>query len=66
MVNAIEPRLVIPMHYAISGLKIKLDGPEQFLKEMGAKNLTPEDRLTLKRKDLSETESTRVVLLKTG
>ena len=66
VVSAIEPRLVIPMHYAIPGLKVKLDGVETFLKEMGAKNTSAEERLTLKKKDLPETESMRVVVLKTA
>ncbi len=65
VVSAIEPRIVIPMHYAIPGLKVKLEGVETFLKEMGAAKTAPEDRLTLKRKDLPEGESTRVVVLKT-
>ncbi|MBI2096803.1 MAG: MBL fold metallo-hydrolase [Candidatus Sungbacteria bacterium] len=66
VVSAIEPKIVIPMHYAIPGLKVKLDGVETFLKEMGVKQLAPEDRLTLKKKDLPETGTTRVVVLKTA
>ena len=38
-INQIEPKIVIPMHYNIQGLKIDIDGPEKFLKEM---SLTPE------------------------
>lgn len=66
VVSAIEPKIVIPMHYAIPGLKVKLDGVDNFLKEMGVKNQSAEERLTIKKKDLSESESTRVVILKTG
>ena len=39
VIRQIEPKIVIPMHYKIQGLKIELDGPEKFLKEM---SLTPE------------------------
>lgn len=63
IVNAIEPKIIIPMHYRIPGLSVKLDEVETFLKEMGAKEVTPEDRLTLKKKDLLEGASPRVVVL---
>ena len=39
VINQIEPKIVIPMHYKISDLKIPLDSPEKFVKELG---LTPE------------------------
>ena len=66
VVNTIEPKIVIPMHYGIPGLKVKLEPVETFLKEMGVKNAVPEDRLTIKKKELAEDQSTRVVALKTG
>jgi len=34
VVRQLEPRFVVPMHYAIPGLKLELDGVERFLKEM--------------------------------
>lgn len=64
--NAIEPKLVIPMHYALPGLKIKLDGVETFLKEMGVKNLAKEEKLAIKKKELGDKESMRVVVLSTA
>ncbi len=39
VVRQIEPKVVVPMHYKIQGLKLEIDGPEKFLKEM---SLTPE------------------------
>ena len=39
IISEIEPKIVIPMHYKVPGLKIDIDGPEKFLKEM---SLTPE------------------------
>ncbi len=39
VVNQIEPKIVIPMHYKVTGLTIDLDGPEKFVKEIG---LAPE------------------------
>ena len=64
IIDQIEPRLVIPMGYAISGLKTKADVLDVFLKEMGIKNPTHEERLTIKKKELPETEDTKVVILK--
>ncbi len=63
VIEQIEPRLVIPMHYKIDGLKMNVEGIEPFLKEIGQKDLEPIERLRLKKTDLPE-EETRFVLLK--
>jgi L-ascorbate metabolism protein UlaG (beta-lactamase superfamily) len=63
IINQIEPRIVIPMHYKIPGLNVKLDNVEVFLKEMGASKKVPQDKLTVKKKDLPE-EETEVVVMK--
>jgi len=62
LINQIEPRIVIPMHYKLPGLKIEIDGVDKFVKELG---LTPqhEDKLRLTRKDLPQ-EETKLVILK--
>lgn len=65
VVHAIEPRIVIPMHYKIPGLAVSLAPAEPFFKEMGMKNAEAIEKLVIKKKDLPETE-TRVVLLKTA
>ena len=54
IINQVEPRIVIPMHYKISGLNIKLNGVEDFLKEMGISKKETFDKLTLKKKDLPQ------------
>lgn len=64
IVTQIEPRIVIPMHYHIPGLKVKLDEVGAFLKEMGASGAGAEDRLTLKKKDIPEDGHTKVIVLK--
>lgn len=64
IINQIEPRIVIPMHYKIPGLNIKLDGIDVFLKEMGMAKAQPVDKLTIKKKDLPEGEETKVVVMK--
>lgn len=51
----LEPKVVIPMHYSADGLK-------HFLKEAGAENTKPIDRITLKKKDLAGKEAEIVVL----
>ncbi len=60
----VEPALVIPMHYKIPGLKVPLQGPEQFLKEMGVKDPEREEKLTIKKKDIPEDGKITVVVLK--
>lgn len=55
IINQIEPRIVIPMNYK---------KPDEFLKEIGEK-ISPEEKLTIKKKDLPTAEDTRVVVLKT-
>lgn len=63
IINQIEPRIVIPMHYKIAGLNAKLDGVDVFLKEMGVAKKDAVDKLTLKKKDLPE-EETQVVVMR--
>jgi len=63
LINQIEPKIVIPMHYKISGLAIKLEGIEPFLKEMGISKFQAVDKLTVKKKELPE-EETQVIVMK--
>lgn len=56
---ALEPRLVIPMHYAGLADSAAL---KQFLKEAGEEKTTPQEKLTLKKKDLEGKEGEVVVL----
>lgn len=39
VIGQIEPKIIIPMHYKIKDLKVEIEGPEKFVKELG---LTPE------------------------
>lgn len=63
IINQIEPRLVIPMHYKIPGLAVKMDGVDVFLKEMGISKKEAVDKLTMKKKDLPQ-EGMEVVVMK--
>jgi hypothetical protein len=51
----LEPKVIIPMHYDEKSLKA-------FLKEAGAEGTKPEEKLTLKKKDLEGKEAEVVVL----
>jgi len=64
IVKQIEPKIVIPMHYKIPGLKVALEGVEAFLKEMGASKAEPQEKLTIKKKDIAEHKGGGVALLK--
>lgn len=63
VINQIEPRIVIPMHYKIQGLSIKLETLDKFSKEMGASKILP--KLSVKKKELPS-ENTEVVILEVG
>lgn len=58
----IEPKIIIPMHYKIPKLNIKLDGADNFLKALGIKNLEPLPKLSIKKKDIS-TEEAKIIIL---
>ena len=55
IVNVIEPRIVVPVNYHVSGVKAKLSGPEAFLKALGGKGETT-DKLKIVKKDLPTNE----------
>ena len=62
IVHQVEPRIVIPMHYMLPKLKIKLEKADDFLRAMGAKNTEPQGKLSIKVRDLTG-EETKVVVL---
>jgi len=61
VVRQVEPRLVIPMHYALPALKTQLAPVERFLKEMGVTEAEPQSRLSVQ--PSSAESETRVVVL---
>lgn len=64
VIQRIEPRIVIPMHYKIRGMHAAIDPLDPFLKEMGIKSPDLQDRLTIKKKELPQ-EGLQVIILKT-
>lgn len=47
VVRQLEPRYVVPMHYAIPGIKVDLDPLDRFLKEMGVTAPEPQPKLSV-------------------
>lgn len=67
VISQLEPRIVIPMHYATAQLSFEqpLAPLERFTHELGLKELAPEDKLSLTAANLpAESEETRVVVLR--
>ena len=63
IIGQIEPRIVIPMHYALPKLKIKLDEVSKFLKTMGKPSITAVDKLTVKTSALPKEGSMEIIVL---
>ncbi|MDP2918114.1 MAG: hypothetical protein Q8N68_01285, partial [bacterium] len=63
LVSQIEPRLLIPMHYALAGSASPLKPLDNFCEEMGVKDLAPQDKLKLRKQDLAS-EDTEIKILK--
>lgn len=64
IINQIEPRIIIPMHYQIPKLKLdkKLEEVGEFLKEMGQKSTEIQKNLQIKKKNLPSEEMKVIVL----
>jgi L-ascorbate metabolism protein UlaG (beta-lactamase superfamily) len=61
VISQIEPKVVIPMHYSIGKETLEMDSLDKFTKEMGLKDLVPQDKFAMKASELGET--TQVVVL---
>ena len=62
--SQLEPKIIIPMHFKIEGLKFELEGVEGFLKEMGAEGVVAQPKLSITREKLPE-EPQVILLAKT-
>jgi len=63
IISQIEPKMVIPMHYAIPKLNVKLDELAKFLKTMGEDSAAPQDKLTVKSSTLPKDGAMEIVVL---
>lgn len=61
VISLVEPFIVVPMHYSLPELSIKLDPVEKFLKEMGVTKIDPVGSLKLTQGSLPE--ETQIVLM---
>ncbi|MGB9752765.1 MAG: Zn-dependent hydrolase [Roseiflexus castenholzii] len=68
VISQIEPRVVIPMHYASEGQSATDLAPlDRFLHELGIKEYVPEERLSLNAGNLpGDGEQTRIVVMRTA
>jgi len=64
VIGQIEPKIVIPMHYKLPGLKFDLDEVAKFLKAMGKNSIESQDKLTVKASSLPKEEEMEIVVLK--
>jgi L-ascorbate metabolism protein UlaG (beta-lactamase superfamily) len=62
VVRQLEPRFVIPMHYATPGVKVDLDSVDRFLKEMAVTNFEAQPKLSVQATSSDEWETKVVVL----
>lgn len=54
IVSQLEPRIIIPMHFKVPGLKFDLDEVTNFLKEMAVENAQPQPKLTITKDKLPD------------
>jgi L-ascorbate metabolism protein UlaG (beta-lactamase superfamily) len=69
MISQIEPRLVIPMRYAHNQISLEepLEPLDKFIHEVGMKEVTPEEKVTITSSNLpGENEQTRFMVMVPG
>ena len=54
VINLINPKIVIPMHYKIGGLSLPIDGPEKFLESSSLKILKVGNEIDFEKEDLPD------------
>lgn len=63
IVNKLEPKAVVPIHYQIPGLKIaELSGAEDFLHRLGVENINPIEEWKVKASDFPA-EGTKAIVM---
>lgn len=61
VVSQLEPKAVVPMHYALPGLSVELEDLDRFCKELGVAEIRTQPRLSVTRSSLSD--ETQVIIL---
>ena len=62
IVKEIDPHIVIPMLYNISKKSSELESADNFLKIMGKKDIEPQNKLSIKKKDLAKLAKEIIIL----
>lgn len=62
IINAIEPRIVIPMHFKVPGLTLDIADNKEFCEEMGVDTSATQDVYKVSKRELPQ-EETQVVVL---
>jgi L-ascorbate metabolism protein UlaG (beta-lactamase superfamily) len=55
VISQVEPKVVIPMHYSIGRETLEMDSLDKFTKEMGLKEIAPQEKFSMKASELGET-----------
>jgi L-ascorbate metabolism protein UlaG (beta-lactamase superfamily) len=63
IISQIEPKIIIPMHYALPKSKSKLDDVSKFLKAMGKNSVVPQDKFVVKTSTLPKESAMEIVVL---
>lgn len=61
LINEVEPRVVVPINYAIPGIKIELGTIDAFCKHLGACKKEEMNRLKMQKKDLPPEDAAMMV-----
>ena len=61
IIRALNPRVIVPMHYRLPGLQVELKAEDAFLREMGLTDVAPQARLSITNSTLPQ--EMRVVML---
>ena len=54
IITQLEPKIVIPMHHGIAGLKFALDPVDKFLSAMGKEKVNAQNKLSVSTEKLPE------------
>ena len=57
LVRHLQPRMVIPMHFAVEQLQLDLQGPEPFFRALGIRDPEPQSRVSVSRSSLPREQS---------
>ena len=64
IVGQVDPKIVIPMHFELPKLTVKLDSVEKFLKIMGKNSVESVDKLNIKVSSLPKDGDMSIIVLK--